>query len=54
MSIAISNHQPDGPRATGRRRVREEAGDALAVFVFSAAASSALAIAITLVVTLVG
>ena len=54
MSIAISNHQPDGPRTAGRRRVREEAGDALAVFVFSAAASSALAIAITLVVTLVG
>jgi hypothetical protein len=54
MSIAISNQQPDGPRATGRRRVREEAGDALAVFAFSAAASSALALAITLVVTLVG
>ena len=54
MSIAISNHEPEGPPATGRRRVREEAGDALAVFAFSAAASSALALAIMLIVTLVG
>jgi hypothetical protein len=55
MSVAISNHPPES-RAAGRgpRRVREEAGDALAVFAFSAAASSALALAITLVVTLVG
>jgi hypothetical protein len=54
MSIAMSNHQPEGRPADGRRRVREEAGDALAVVAFSAAASSALALAILLVVTLVG
>ena len=51
MSVAMHNHPPEG---TAPRRVREEAGDALAVFAFSAAASSALALAITLVVTLVG
>ena len=49
MSIAVSNHPPEA-----RRRVRQEARDALAVFTFSAAASCALAIAITLVVTLAG
>jgi len=38
----------------GRRRVRQEARDALGVALFSAAASSALALAILLVVTLVG
>ncbi len=54
MSVVISNHPPEGRSARVPRRVREEAGDALAVFAFSAAASSALAIAITLVVTLVG
>jgi hypothetical protein len=58
MSIAISNHQPEsrpGPLLPRRpRRVRQEARDALAVFAFSAAASCGLALAITLVVTLVG
>jgi hypothetical protein len=56
MSIAISNQQSEGrPRLPGRpRRVRQEAGDALAVFAFSAAASCGLALAITLVVSLVG
>jgi hypothetical protein len=58
MSIAISNNQPDsrsGPLRPGRpRRVRQEARDALAVVAFSAAASCTLALAITLVVTLVG
>lgn len=47
MSVVISNHQH-------ARRVRHEAKDALAVFAFSAAASCALAAAITLVVTLAG
>ena len=36
------------------RRVRQEARDAVAVVLFSATASTALALAITLVVTLVG
>ena len=57
MSVAFPHHPP-GTRSVNRprgpRRVRQEAGDALAVFAFSAAASSALALAITLVVTLVG
>ncbi len=48
MSVAVS-HSPDS-----RRRVRQEARDAIAVFAFSAGASSALALVITLVVTLVG
>jgi len=51
MSVAIGNHHQDTPR---RRRVRQEARDALAVVAFSAGASCALALAITLVVTLVG
>ncbi len=58
MSIAISNHQPESrsaPLLTRRpRRVRQEAGDALAVIAFSAAASCGLALAFTLVVSLVG
>jgi hypothetical protein len=55
MSIAISNHQPDSPPGfRGPRRVRQEARDALAVFAFSAAASCGLALAITVVVSLVG
>jgi hypothetical protein len=59
MSVAVTNHPPrpahPAPgRAPRTRRVRQEAGDALAVFAFSAAASSVLALAITLVVTLVG
>jgi hypothetical protein len=58
MSVAVSNHQPPpgrgGPAQRRPRRVRHEAREALAVFAFSAGASIALAIAITLVVTLVG
>lgn len=54
MSVAVSNHPPQGRPAGRPRRVRQEARDALAVFAFSAAASSALALGITLVVTLVG
>jgi hypothetical protein len=54
MSIAVTNHPPHRRPESRPRRVRQEARDALAVFAFSAAASSALAIAITLVVTLVG
>lgn len=59
MSVVVTNHPPRaahaaGSRAPRQRRVRQEARDALAVFTFSAAASSALALAITLVVTLVG
>jgi hypothetical protein len=52
MSVAISNHHRETARRP--RRVRQEARDALAVFAFSAGASCALALAITLVVTLVG
>jgi hypothetical protein len=52
MSVAISNHHPETVRRP--RRVRQEARDALAVVAFSAGASCALALAITLVVTLVG
>ena len=61
MSIAVSHtqsprHLPHGaPPQTGpRRRVRQEARDALAVVAFSAGASTLLAIAITLLVTMVG
>ena len=57
MSIAVTNHPPHrrSVRTEGApRRVRQEARDALAVFAFSAAASSALAVVITLVVTLAG
>ena len=51
MSVAVTNHPPERVPA---RRVRQEARDAFAVFAFSAAASSVLALAITLLVTLVG
>ena len=54
MSVAVTNQPPDSRSVRRPRRVRQEARDALAVFAFSAAASSALALAITLVVTLVG
>jgi hypothetical protein len=53
MSVAVS-HQPGHHRPRAPRRVRQEARDAAAVFAFSAGASSALALVITLVVTLVG
>ncbi len=53
MSVAVTNHPAGGnPAGPGRRRVRQEARDAAAVFAFSAGASSALALAITLLVTL--
>ena len=52
MSVAVTNHPPAGRRGRAPRRVRQEARDAVAVFAFSAGASSALAVAIMLVVTL--
>ena len=54
MSVAVTNHPPESRSPVVRRRVRQEARDALAVFAFSAAASLALALAILLIVTLVG
>lgn len=53
MSVSIGGPQATDPRMTGRR-VRHEARDALAVVVFSAAASLALTIAVTVLVTLLG
>jgi hypothetical protein len=52
MSVAIGNQHRETPLRP--RRVRQEARDALAVVAFSAGASCALALAILLVVTLVG
>jgi hypothetical protein len=61
MSIAVdgtrTTHSPHhGEHHHGRplRRVRQEARDALAVVAFSAAASVALAVAITVLVALAG
>ena len=53
MSIAVSQRQAPHP-AVPRRRVRQEARDALVVVVFSAGASTLLALAITLLVTMAG
>jgi hypothetical protein len=54
MSVALSQPGEQGHRAPARRRVRQEARDALAVALFSAGASVALALTITLLLTLVG
>jgi hypothetical protein len=67
MSVAVSqppqeplNHTIAIARARAvenrrsERRVRQEAGDALAVVLFSAGASTVLALVITLLVTLTG
>ena len=59
MSVAVSHHPPP-PDGRGRevppprRRVRQELWDALAVAGFSAAASVALALAVTFVLAIVG
>ena len=53
MSVALGREHPVKNRR-GNRRVRQEARDALAVVAFSATASTLLALAITLVVTLAG
>jgi hypothetical protein len=45
---------PQVPVEPPRRRVRQEARDALAVVAFSAGASTALALVILLVMTMVG
>ncbi len=52
-TIAVSRAQALENRRCNRR-VRQEARDALAVVVFSAGASTVLAVAITLLVTLAG
>ena len=52
MSVAVS--QPGRHSQPRRRRVRQEARDALAVAAFSAGASTALAVVVTLLVSLVG
>jgi len=57
MSIAVGDGRPGAtgdPGRGGRRRVRHEARDALAVVAFSAGASVALALAMTLLLSLVG
>jgi hypothetical protein len=52
MSVTVSHpsREPEGVR----RRVRQEARDALAVAAFSAAASTSLALLLTLFVTRAG
>jgi hypothetical protein len=52
MSVAVS--QPSREPEHRRRRVRQEARDALVVAGFSAGASTALALVITFVVTRAG
>ena len=56
MSVANHTVVRSGARENRRcqRRVRQEACDALAVVAFSAAASTVLALAFTLIITLVG
>ena len=56
MSVAVSQTSPEQGRRDDRgpRRVRQEARDALVVAAFSAAASTGLALLITLFVTRAG
>ncbi len=56
MSVAVSDTHPSPQRAARapRRRVRQEARDALAVAAFSAGASTGIAVILTVVVTRVG
>jgi hypothetical protein len=53
MSTAV-HHRPTGEEPTPQRRVRHEARDAVAVAAFSAAASTLLAVVLTLVLALAG
>ena len=48
MSVAVSDTEAP------RRRVRQEARDALAVAAFSAAASTTLAVIVTIIITRLG
>jgi hypothetical protein len=56
MSVAVSHTHasPQQAAQAPRRRVRQEARDALAVAAFSAGASTSLAVVLTVVVTRVG
>lgn len=53
MSVTTSHHTAP-PRPSAPRRVRQEVRDVLAVVAFSAGASVALTVALTLLVMLAG
>jgi len=54
MSLTFSGQAPGQPVRRGRRRVRHEVRDGMAVVAFSAVASSALAAALMLFLSLFG